>query len=285
MKTQKGSSIKAHSRSRGSTRNAVVRTATRREMFDLQTQMLSLQAAMQARIASDLHDSTSQYLVAAGLHLVRLRRVAKDIIDADRMCDEIDDSIQRALREIRAFTYLLYPQDLPAEGLKRAIEQFAVGFSARTSLESCLDIPAEIDRLPHEMQCSLLRVVQEALTNVYRHARATRVTIAMQATDTHFILRISDDGRGMAIGHMKTRPMPFGVGILGMRARLRQMGSVLKIKSSSGKKSSGTTLCAAIPRFPGRRRVSKASCASLISTTAAFDPPSLTSETQMRIGQ
>ncbi|SDS76418.1 sensor histidine kinase [Bradyrhizobium canariense] len=228
---------------------------TRRAATNLGVRLLSLQEEVQQRIASDLHDSTCQHLIAASLNVMRLRRALNDIGSAERLCDDIDASIDQALREIRAFTYLLHPQNLLADGLKITIEHFVNGFSARTSLKTSLEIAPEVDKLPYARQRSVLRVVQEALTNVFRHAKATQVKIAMEATNTHFKLRISDNGRGMPIGQVRSGPraMSFGVGIPAMRARLQQMGGTLEIHSSSTTGYRGTTLCAVIPHSLSRK--------------------------------
>jgi two-component system sensor histidine kinase UhpB len=247
----------------GATGDAVARTATRRASANLGVRLLSLQEEVQQRIASDLHDSTCQHLIAASLNVMRMRRAMSDISSAERLCDDIDASINQALREIRAFTYLLHPQNLTADRLKTTIEQFVEGFSARTSLKTSLDIAPEVDKLSYERQRSVLRVIQEALTNVFRHAKATQVKIAMETTDTHFKLRISDNGRGMPISQARSGPkaISFGVGIPAMRVRLQQMGGALEIHSSSTTECRGTTLCATIPhslprnkaRLPERR--------------------------------
>jgi two-component system, NarL family, sensor kinase len=240
----------------GATRDAVERTATRRAAADLGVRLLSLQEEVQQRIASDLHDSTGQHLIAASLNVMRMRRAMNDIGSAERICDDIDTSINQALTEIRAFTYLLHPQNLLADGLKITIEQFVNGFSARTSLKTSLEIAPEVDKLSYERQRSVLRVIQEALTNVFRHAKATEVKIAMEAKDTHFKLRISDNGRGMPIGQARSGPkaISFGVGIPAMRTRLQQMGGTLEIHSSSATECRGTTLCAVIPHSIPRKR-------------------------------
>jgi two-component system NarL family sensor kinase len=235
--------------------DAVERTAIRRAEENLGVRLLSLQEEVQQRIASDLHDSTCQHLIAASLNVMRLRRALNDIGSAERICDDIDASIDQALREIRAFTYLLHPQNLLADGLKITIEHFVNGFSARTSLKTSLEIAPEVDKLSYERQRSVLRVIQEALTNVFRHAKATQVKIAMEATNTHFNLRISDDGRGMPISQVRlgSKAISFGVGIPAMRARLQQMGGALEIHSSSTTECRGTTLCAVIPHSPSRK--------------------------------
>jgi two-component system sensor histidine kinase UhpB len=207
-------------------------------------------------------------LIAASLNVMRARGAMNDISSAERLCDDIDASINQALREIRTFTYLLHPQNLLADGLKITIEQFVDGFSARTSLKTSLEIAPEVDGLSYERQRSVLRVIQEALTNIFRHAQATQVKIVVDATNRHFKLRISDNGRGMPISQARSGPkaISFGVGIPAMRARLQQMGGALKIHSSSTTERRGTTLCAVIPhslprkrgRLPERRHVGAA---------------------------
>ena len=151
---------------------------------------------------------------------MRIRRSMDDPVGAERLCDEIDASIDEALREIRAFTYLLHPQDLTVDGLKATIEHYANGFAARTSLRVTSSIVPDVDRLPYEKQRSLLRVVQEALTNVFRHAKATEVSIVIEAIGSQFRLTISDNGRGLRADYTKhgAKAISIGVGIPAMRA-------------------------------------------------------------------
>jgi two-component system, NarL family, sensor kinase len=144
--------------------------------------LVSIRDGMQQRIASDLHGSTCQHLIAASLGVMRMRGGLSEPTNVERLCDDIDASIDQALREIRAFAYLLHPQNLTVAGLKGAIEKYAEGFAARTSLRVNANISPEIDRLVYDTQRSLLRVVQEALTNVFRHAKATEVEIAIETT-------------------------------------------------------------------------------------------------------
>src|SRR5258705_4890091 len=229
--------------------DAVDRMVKRRAAAELDLRLLSLQEEVQQRIASDLHDSTCQHLIAASLNVMRLRRAISDNGNAEKLLDDIDASIDQAQREIRAFTYLLHPQNLLTDGLKITIERFVGGFSARTSLKTSLEIAPEVDRLSYERQRAVLRVLQEALANVFRHAQATQVKVAMVTMDTHFKLRVTDDGRGMPINQARSGPkaISFGVGIPAMRARLRQLGGTLEIHSSSATRGRGTTLCAELP--------------------------------------
>ena len=222
--------------------------AKRRAAAKFDLRLLSLQEEVQQRIASDLHDSTCQHLIAASLNVMRLRRAMRDNASAEKLIDGIDASIDQAQREIRAFTYLLHPQNLLTDGLKSTTEQFVNGFSARTSLKTSLEIAPEVDQLSYERQRAVLRVLQEALMNVFRHAQATQVKVAMETKDTYFKLRVTDNGRGMPINQARSGPkaISFGVGIPAMRARLRQLGGTLEIHSSATG-GQGTTLCAELP--------------------------------------
>jgi two-component system, NarL family, sensor kinase len=210
--------------------------------------LLSLQEDLQQRIASDLHDSTCQHLIAATLSLLRLRHSASDAGTAEKICDEIEASINLALGEIRAYSYLLYPQDILNDGLKRTIEEYVSGFSARTSLKSIVDITPDVRKLTYDTQCSLLRLVQEALTNVFRHANATKVKIAIEARKNALRLRVIDNGCGIPAGRAKSGPkaISLGVGIRGMRSRVQKLGGTFEIRSST-KPHRGTTVCALLP--------------------------------------
>jgi two-component system NarL family sensor kinase len=223
------------------------------------TSLVSIQENIQQRIASDLHDSTCQHLIAASLGLMRLRTSLGDAIAAERLCGEIDASIDEALREIRAFVYLLHPQNLTIDGLKATIEHYAEGFAARTALRVTARIVPDVDQLPYEKQRSLLRVIQEALTNVFRHAKATEVGIVIDATGSDFRLMISDNGRGLPVNYAKAgrEAIPLGVGIPAMRARLQEIGGTFDIRSGPATRDSGTTLCAVFPLDPATRRRSR----------------------------
>lgn len=214
----------------------------------MSAKLVSIQQDIQQRIASDLHDLTCQHLIAASLGVMRIRAILDDPANAERLCDDIDTSIDHALSEIRAFTYLLHPQNPTADGLKATIEQYASGFVARTSLKVVTEITPEVDQLPYRKQRSLLRIIQEALTNVFRHAKATEVGITIEATEGHFHLRVRDNGRGMASGHARygAGGPSLGVGIPAMRVRMQQLGGTLDIRSTAAR-GSGTTLCAVFP--------------------------------------
>src|SRR5258708_33105902 len=143
-------------------------------------------------------------------------------------------SIARGGRVLPISPSLGPPPSLDSEGLKATVDRFVEGFSARTSLKARARIDGRIDRLPAEVQCSVLRIMQEALANIHRHAGATGFTIVMKLAGAALAITISDNGHGMRSvekangkGHL-----PLGVGIPGMRARAEQLGGAFRISSS-----------------------------------------------------
>jgi signal transduction histidine kinase len=236
-----------------------------RRTCKLDSELATLQEELHRKIASELHDSTCQHLVAASLGVMQVKSALTDPVKAEKHCEQVDLSINRALAELRSLTYLLHPQGVFEEGLKTTIERYAEGFSVRTSLVVEISISAAVDRLSSEKQRSLMRVVQEALTNVYRHARATRVKIAIEPRGREFQLEIRDDGQGIMVRHGACLRPTLGTGLRIMQARLEEMHGRLEILSASTAARRGTILRATFPHDfaveqHGRRCVLKKGC-------------------------
>jgi two-component system NarL family sensor kinase len=195
------------------------------------------------RIAGELHDVTGQHLIAISLNLMNLRREMKDPGKLERLIEDIERSTEEAQREIRLLSYLLYPPQLEQDGAKETIEHYVEGFARRAGLQVRQSVADEIDTLPLELQRSVLRVIQEAMANVHRHARATSVTLKVTADRNSLYLEVRDDGLGMQQTQLGTGKSRLGVGIPGMKARVGQFNGVLRIESSS----KGTVLRVRIP--------------------------------------
>ncbi len=208
---------------------------------DIGEQLVALQEEERRRIAAELHDSTAQHLVAIDLFLMRLRSIATGG-DAEAIFNQIHSSLKEAQKELRIFTYLLYPPDLQREGLRATLQRFLDGFSTRTGIVVRHEIADGIDESPYALQRSILRILQEALANVHRHAKAAHVTIRLTLKQDRLDLRVADDGRGIAKSPSSGAPR-HGVGIPGMQARVRHFGGTLKIHT--GKR--GTLVVASIP--------------------------------------
>jgi PAS domain S-box-containing protein len=217
----------------------------RQALSELSGRLSALREEERQRIAQELHDSTAQHLVAATLNLMTLKAKSVAYPGVHKLLENVETSLEEATRELRVFTYLLHPLALENDGLERTLRTYLDGFARRTRLAAQLSVAGKVEELPFELQCSLLRIIQEALANVHRHASALHVSISLRITASVLKLVISDDGRGMRgpAGQMEVGSAGNGVGIPGMRSRLRDFGGSLEIRSGS----QGTTLSASVP--------------------------------------
>jgi signal transduction histidine kinase len=225
-------------------------TATKeaeRELGEAAEKLLTLQEEERQRISEELHDSTAQHLAAAGLNLIGLRSRVDAGGDVLELLDRIESSLDEASKELRSLTYLLHPPCLEADGLEATLHRYVAGFGKRTGVAASLRIAQSAGVLPFVLQRPVFRVIQEALANVYRHASASRVSIDLKYLLGHLHVVVRDNGRGMkGAGRPRQQPCEpssLGVGIPGIRARLRQFGGKLVIKS--GRR--GTLLHAVVP--------------------------------------
>jgi signal transduction histidine kinase len=213
------------------------------EVTELSAQLLALQEEERQRIARELHDSTAQRLVAASLGLGRLEAKLQQSPANLKTCVEIGEQLDGALMELRIFTYLLHPPNLAHDGLRTTLMEFVDGFARRTGLRASIRVSSRLDEASPEIQRSVLRVVQEALSNVHRHAGASKVHVGAKLVAERLVVRIRDDGRGMTTPDAQAGRLRMGVGIPGMHARLQQFGGDLKIRTGPG----GTSLLAYVP--------------------------------------
>lgn len=220
-------------------------SAAEGEVTQLSAQLLAVQEEERQRIARELHDSTAQHIAAANIGLMRLEAEIQQGPSARKAFAQVENLLERALLELRVFTYLLHPPNLATDGLKLTLQEFIEGFAERTGLSASVRISPAVNTVSPDMQRSILRVVQEALSNVHRHAGATRVIVGVKMATKGLIIRVRDNGRGMNAlrgDGSAVRPR-LGVGISGMRARVQQFGGDLKISTGAA----GTALIAFIP--------------------------------------
>ncbi len=202
-------------------------------------QLLTARDDERQRIAIELHDSTNQHLAAMSVGLARLRRAEQnDAVTA--IIDEIASSVNEAVKETRAISYLMNPRGLARDGLAASVRQFLEGFAQRTGLEVAFEANAAVDRIPPPVQHAALRIVQEALMNVHRHAQAQRVSVGLAVDADQLTVSVADDGRGLPSDGGEPS---LGVGIPGMRARAQQLAGDLAISSDG----SGTRIVAKLP--------------------------------------
>lgn len=217
--------------------------AARNEVRTLSGDLLHLQDEERQRIGVELHDSTTQHLTAAGLGLARIHALASEHPDIEVALGSVGTSIDEAQREIRTLSFLLYPPNLERDGLALTLRDFIHGFARRAGLTARVRIDPAIDAADANVSWATLRVTQEALANIRRHARASRISVDVRTEGDRLRLRISDDGIGLP-GKKSTAERPkLGVGIPGMQARVQQLGGELSV--TSGRK--GVTVLARLP--------------------------------------
>jgi two-component system, NarL family, sensor kinase len=209
------------------------------EVRQLSAQLLRLQDDERRRIARELHDCTAQKFAALNMNLARMREIC--VSAGPEVTAIIADSAtlaEESARELRTIAYLLHPPTLDDIGLRSAISWYARGFSQRSGIQVNLSLAEDIGRLPLEVETMMFRVVQEGLTNIHRHSGSGAATIRLTADAENVILEIIDRGRGMPANLQGATVGEFGVGIAGMRERVRQLGARLEIVSGKH----GTTL-------------------------------------------
>ncbi len=200
------------------------------------------------RIARELHDSTGQKLAALSMN-VGLIQDATSAPDGktEKMFADCLATIEQCAQEIRTHSYLLHPPLLDELGLAAAIADYVTGFAKRSGVRVALDAPPDFERLPGEVELALFRVVQESLGNIHRHAGAATARIRLACDAEQVTLEVSDQGGGMSAETLRAVEAghgPAGVGIAGMRERLRLLGGRLEIESGG----QGTTVRAVVPR-------------------------------------
>jgi signal transduction histidine kinase len=212
----------------------------------LSGRLITLQDEERRRLALDLHDSTGQRLAALTMNLDAVGRATK-ALDARsrRALAESRSLADQCAREVRTFAYLLHPPLLDEAGLLSAVRWYAEGFANRSGIHVALDLVG-IGRLPAPVETALFRVVQEALTNVHRHASTTTAAIRLWATAGAVALDIHDEGRGRRAAGTRERGTlreTLGVGIQGMRERVHQLGGTFDVEF----RDTGTTVRVRVP--------------------------------------
>ena len=217
------------------------------EMQRLTTRVLQLQDEERRRIARDLHDVTAQDLGAVAVNLALLRRLVTDLKpEAQNIVTESASLAEAVLQQIRTLSYLLHPPLLDQVGLASALRWYVEGFTKRSGIHVDIEISRDIGRPSLDIETALFRIVQESLTNVHRHSGSGSATIRLVRAGERMALHVKDQGSGMidgAIGAIADHVQSLGLGILGMRQRLRQFGGQLEIQTSHH----GTEIIATVP--------------------------------------
>ena len=217
------------------------------ELRKLSGRLLQVQDEERRRLARELHDTVAQALAAMVLNLSRFQEpeVALDP-EVQRVLMSSLGIAEQCAREVRTLTYLLHPPLLEELGLGSALRGYVEGFTERSGIAVELEVPPVELRFPAEVELALFRVAQESLANVHRHSSSARARIRLRAENGELRLEICDEGRGIApplLEKFEGGGAGLGVGLAGMRERLRQLGGRLEVRPENP----GTTVRATLP--------------------------------------
>jgi PAS domain S-box-containing protein len=223
------------------------------QLRDLSNRLLRSQDDERRRIARELHDSAGQILTALGMSLANIgQRVTHD----PQLAEGVEDSrelVQQLSKEIRTTSYLLHPPLLDENGLPEAIRWYVQGLEGRSDLKIELCISESFGRLPCEVEMALFRIVQECLTNIHRHSGSKKATIRIVRKAETVSLDIQDEGKGIPTEKLVSiQGQNAGVGIAGIRERVRHLRGTVNIQSNP----SGTTISVTLPVPIDERMVS-----------------------------
>jgi PAS domain S-box-containing protein len=231
----------------GSFSNITKRKRAQEALRQLSTRLLQLQDEERRRIGRELHDVLAQSVMAVNLDLAQVARSSVPLGKrAKRALSDARGVLGEMSREIRTLSYTLHPPVLDELGLASAIQEFAAGFSARSGIAVEMELQAGFGRLSQEAETALFRIVQESLSNIQRHSGSKTAGIRLRGDSDCVELQVSDQGRGMdqiTMDRGGDAGSRLGVGMLGMRERMAQLGGRLEVESSS----SGTAVRATIP--------------------------------------
>ena len=216
----------------------------------LSRQLLAAQEEERKRISRELHDEIAQTLTGINVRLAALKTEAtvntkglqKKITRTQRMVEKSVNIVHRFARELR-------PTLLDDLGLIPALHSFVKSFSKQTCIHIRLTVFAEVEKLDNAKRTVLYRVAQEALTNVARHAQASRVEVSIQKLPGAARMEIKDNGKSFQVDSVLHAKGNKRLGLLGMRERVEMVGGSLRVESAPGQ---GTTICAQIPLGNGR---------------------------------
>jgi signal transduction histidine kinase len=230
------------------------------ELRRLSSRLLTLQDEERRRVARELHDGLGQELSAAKMII---DGISSDLSpeSKDRAADQASQLLDQVIQQVRSISHLLHPPLLDEVGLSSALRWYVDGLAERSGLKTSLDCqPTDFPRLAPEMETAVFRIIQEALTNIFRHSEARQASVSIRKKGPQVIIAVRDDGKGISDRIAEFRPGSLGIGLGGMRQRAKEFGGELRLK----KLTPGTLVEVVIP-------LKRASLESPDGDSAAFD--------------
>lgn len=239
----------------------VLRKATEKALRELSARTLRLQDEERRRFARDLHDSTGQTLVALKMTLASLTPLVLSVPKAPNLINDLEALAEQALQEIRTTSHLLHPPLLDEVGFSSAAQWYVDGFAKRSGVKTNLQLSVR-PSLTKDEELVFFRILQESLTNVLRHSGSTAVDIQLESDHEDAILSIRDYGKGIpakTLSSFRETAAGVGVGLGGMKQRVRELGGHLRVDSDEN----GTCVIATLPLTKSGRATEQRSLAEL----------------------
>jgi len=202
---------------------------------NLSTRLINSQDQERRRIARELHDGLGQELTAAKMMVDAIHSQKDSCSRKDEAARQASALIQTALLKTRSISHLLHPPLLDEVGLCSALQWYVDGLRQRSEIEATLELePPDFPRFLPELETAIFRIVQEGLTNAFRHSGGSKAKVkVVLSSDRRIFVTIRDDGKGVAPQVEQFRPNSIGVGIGGMRQRVKELGGELILRNAN----------------------------------------------------
>lgn len=211
--------------------------------------LISLEEVLRQDLARDLHDGPVQRLAGMAMNIEVIKSLlGKDPDRARHELDELEQLVRLTIKEARTMLFELRPLVLETQGLPAALESYAEQFEASNSIRVDLDLDESLDRMPPAVEQTIFSVVQEAMGNVRKHARAEEITVSLRMEGDRVVASIRDDGRGFDVEKTQesyAQRESQSLGLVNMVERAERIGGKLKLESTPGH---GTTVSISVPR-------------------------------------
>ena len=214
------------------------------ELRRLSHSLMTAQDEERRRISRELHDGLGQDLTAVKMMLGGLVQPnqLKDSTE-NKTIAEVLSMMDSAIEQVRTMSHLLHPPLLDEMGLLSALRWYTEGFAKRSGVETVLDLPKNFPRLEPEIEMAIFKIVQESLTNVFRHAEAKRAMVQLEERDGCALVSIEDNGKGIGSGAEELHPNSYGIGVIGIKQRAAEYDGQVTLRNTG----SGTRVEVKIP--------------------------------------
>jgi signal transduction histidine kinase len=221
-----------------------------RDLQQLSAKLITAQEEERRSIARELHDEVGQVLTAIKVELAVVQRAVDSVGGSPHLLDDARSITEGALSTVRDLSHLLHPALLDDLGLPAAIEWYLRGFGKRYGVRVEVIHDSMEERFTPEIEAAAYRIIQEALTNVAKHASATSCRVYLQRLPNTILMTIEDDGAGFDAATVERVGERRGLGLISIRERVAQLRGTMRLESGPGR---GTRLTV---ELPARVRVS-----------------------------